>query len=296
MSDLFPGFDGRYVATDEGRLFVRVGGEGEPLVLLHGFPQSHAMWHAMAGDLAKRFRVIVPDLRGYGWSSVVRSGPDHAAYSKRAMGEDLLRLVEDLGHTRFHLAGHDRGGRVAYRLALDHPGRVSRLALLDILPTLVMWERIEAAPSDKTAHWPWLAGPAPHPENAILADPNAWFEAKLAGWSKKGTLAPFHPLALRAYRDAWNVPERIHAFCEDYRAGATLDRAHDLATRQAGARIACPTLVLWGDAGIPAGAGTPLDSWRAFASDLSGAAIDAGHFLPEENPAATLAAWQAVLA
>lgn len=291
-ADLFPGFESRYIATDEGSVFCRIGGpkDAEPLVLLHGFPQTHVMWHRLAPALAKTHRVILMDLRGYGWSSAPDGSADHATYAKRAMAMDVLRVVDDLGYTRFALAGHDRGGRLGYRLALDHPGRVSRLALLDIVPTIVMWERIEAATSPLTDHWPFLARPEPEPEAALLADPANWLEQKLAGWSKAKNLSAFDPHALRAYHQAFAVPERIHAFCEDYRAGATLDRAHDALSRTRGETIACPVHVLWGNVGIPAAGASPLDAWRVFAPHATGEAIDSGHFLAEENPAATLAA------
>lgn len=290
--DLFPGFESRYVPTKEGSIFARIGGPkaGEPLVLLHGFSQTHVIWHKIAPALAKTHRVIAMDLRGYGWSSVPTSDSSHEIYSKRAMAGDVIAVVEALGHTRFSLAGHDRGGRVSYRLALDHPGRLKRLALLDIIPTIAMWERIESALTPLSAHWPFLARPAPEPETVLLADPVGWLDQKLAGWSKAQDLSAFHPAALRAYRDAFAVPERIHAFCEDYRAGATRDREQDQLSRERGETIDCPVHILWGDAGIPASGTSPLDAWKDFAPHATGEAIDCGHFLTDENPSATLAA------
>ena len=298
-ADLFPSFSSHHIASEHGTIFARVSGEKSdehpPLVLLHGFSQTHVIWHRIAPALAKKHRVIVMDLRGYGWSSAPEGDEAHETYSKREMAKDVLRVVEELGHARFALVGHDRGGRVAYRLALDHPGRLSRLALLDIVPTIAMWERIEAAPVALAAHWPLLARPSPEPENILLADPIGWLEGKLSGWSKAQSLAPFDPRTLKAYRDAFNEPSRIHAFCEDYRAGATLDREHDRLSLAKGETIDCPVLVLWGDAGIPASGASPLDAWKAFAPHASGAAISSGHFLAEENPAATLAALEAFL-
>ena len=292
MRDLFPGFESQYIATDEGSVFCRIGGPktGEPLVLLHGFSQTHAMWHKVAPALARKHRVILMDLRGYGWSSAPEGSADHATYSKREMAKDVIRVTEELGYTRFALAGHDRGGRVSYRLALDHPGRLSRLALLDIVPTIVMWERIESAATPMAAHWPFLAGPKPQPETVLLADPAGWLNQKLSGWSKAGDLSAFDADALRAYHQAFAVPERIHAFCEDYRAGATLDRAQDAQSRAAGQTIDCPVHLLWGTAGIPASGSSPLAAWQEFAPHATGEAIDSGHFLTDENPSATLAA------
>jgi haloacetate dehalogenase len=292
MRDLFPGFESQYVSTPEGSIFCRIGGPktGEPLVLLHGFSQTHVIWHKIAPVLAQTRRVIAMDLRGYGWSSVPRSDTRHETYSKREMAKDVIHVVEELGHTRFALAGHDRGGRVSYRLALDHPGRISRLALLDIIPTIAMWERIESAATPMAAHWPFLALPEPEPETVLLADPVGWLDQKLSGWSKAKDLSAFDAGALRAYRDAFAVPERIHAFCEDYRAGATRDREQDKLSRERGEKIDCPVHILWGDAGIPASGTSPLDAWKDFAPDATGEAIDSGHFLTDENPAATLAA------
>lgn len=298
LADLFPGFESRTIATDEGSIFCRVGGQegAEPIILLHGFSQTHVMWHAIAPDLARTHRVIAMDLRGYGWSSVVKSEADHAAYSKREMAKDVITVAEAFGHTRFSLFAHDRGARVGYRLALDHPGRLARLAMLDIIPTIAMWERIEATSTPLAAHWPFLAKPALEPETALLADPDGWLDGKLSGWSLAKDLSAFDPRALRHYRIAFAVPERIHAFCEDYRAGASLDRQHDLVSRQKRETISCPVLVLWGEAGIPASAGTPLDAWREFAPQATGAPIRSGHFLTDENPLATLAALRAFLA
>jgi haloacetate dehalogenase len=290
LADLFPGFQSHWIDTDAGRIFARSGGSGPPVVLLHGFPQSHVMWHLVAPELAKTHTVVAMDLRGYGWSSSPRSEMGEG-YSKRLMAEDVIKVMEELGHIRFAVVGHDRGARVGYRLALDHPGRVERLALLDIMPTLVMWEGMTAARAMQVYHWTFLAQPAPMPETLIGGNPTFWLDDKLASWSGDRSLKPFDPRALQHYRTAFNNPDRIHATCEDYRAGATLDLAHDQADRDAGKTILCPLLVLWGDKGIPAASSSPLDAWRTtFAPQATGGAVASGHFLPEENPRETLAA------
>ncbi len=261
-----------------------------PLILLHGFPQSHVMWHRVAPRLAKRFQLICMDLRGYGWSSAPRGGPDHETYSKRAMGEDVLAVLDHFGHVRAFVAGHDRGGRVAYRLALDHPGRVARLAALDIVPTREMWGLIERPGSTLAPHWRGLARPAPIPEDEIKARPSALIDTVMAGWTAWKDLKGFDPRALAAYGAFVQDPSRISAMCEDYRAGATLDRAQDDADLKAGRSIAAPVLALWGDKGLPAAAEDPLALWRPYAPGVTGRAIPGGHFLPEENPDDTAAA------
>lgn len=295
LADLFPGFESRYVATAEGSVFCRIGGTGKPLVLLHGFPQTHVMWHRIAPALAKRFQVILMDLRGYGWSTAPRSDARHETYSKREMAKDVIRVIDELGHTRFSLVAHDRGARVAYRLALDHPGRLEKLALIDIIPTITMWERMDANRAMQVYHWTFLAQAAPMPENLISKAPEDWLEHTLASWTLKKDLTAFDPRALRHYRAFFNDPARIHATCEDYRAGATRDCEADEADRIAGRTISCPTLILWGEAGIPAAGTSPLEVWREFASDAKGEGIQAGHFLPEENPKDTLAALEQFL-
>jgi haloacetate dehalogenase len=288
LADLFPGFDAKYIPTEEGQVFARIGGKGPPLVLLHGFPQTHVMWHKIAPELAKTHQVIAMDLRGYGWSSAPRSDEAHTTYSKREMAKDVLRVIDELGHTRFALAGHDRGARVGYRLALDHPGRVTKLALLDIIPTIAMWERMDARRAMQVYHWSFLAQPAPMPETLIGKAPAEWLEHTLASWTLTKDLSGFDPRALRHYRAFFNDPARIHATCEDYRAGATRDVEADEASRAAGERIDCPVHVLWGEAGIPASGSSPLDAWKSFAPEATGEAIASGHFLAEENPAKTL--------
>ncbi len=287
LPDLFPGFRSERIRTRGAEIFLRVGGEGEPLVLLHGYPQTHVMWHRVAPALARRFMLAIPDLRGYGASSAPASDAAHLTYSKRAMAEDVIDMMAALGHHSFMIAGHDRGGRVAYRLALDHGERVRRLALLDIVPTYTMWKRLTPDLAMKIFHWMFLAQPAPLPEEMIMANPQRWLENKLRLWSGAGTLAAFADDALAHYRDFFAKPDYIHATCEDYRAGASCDLRADEADMAAGRRIACPTLVLWGSSGIPEKSGGPLAIWKDWCLDVRGGTISAGHFLPEENPEAT---------
>lgn len=296
--NLFPSFEALWIGTPTGRWFARAGGPADapPLLLLHGFPQTHAMWHRIAPALATHHRVICLDLKGYGWSDAPDSAPDHSAYAKRTMGREIADVMERIGHVRFALAGHDRGARVAYRLALDEPGRIKRLALLDIVPTTIQWERIVASP-ETNPHWPFLAKPAPEPERVISRDPDAYFEGLLREWTSTHDLSAFAPAALELYRQSWNVPERIHAMCEDYRAGGPdgPDRAADQADLADGKTLPMPVLVLasshYLDKGKPESA---LAVWRrTFAPGATGGTIASGHFLAEENPAETLAAFTA---
>ncbi len=295
--DLFPGFELHWIDTEAGRIFARSGGSGPPLVLLHGFPQTHVMWHRLAPELSRTHRIVCMDLRGYGWSSAPSGDKAHETYSKRAMGRDVVRVMEELGHVRFAVAGHDRGARVAYRLALDEPGRVERLALLDILPTFEVWRRIRAG-IQPAAHWEFLARPAPEPETEIGRDPLPYFEGLMRSWSGKKSLDFLDPRALAAYRQSCNEPSRIHAFCEDYRAGATLDPEQDEQDMAAGKKLACPTFLVWSARYLNRpGAAAPLDAWRdTFAPGITGSEVDCGHFVAEEAPAETLAALRGFLA
>jgi haloacetate dehalogenase len=296
LADLYPGFESRWIGTSIGRMFARSGGSGPPLLLLHGYAQTNVMWHRVIPALAEHFTVFVPDLPGYGWSVAPKASDDHEPYSKRGMAAVMVELMEELGLVRFGLAGHDRGGRVAYRLALDHPGRVERLATLDIIPTYDMWHGMDHTFAMKVWHWLFLAQPAPLPETLIGKAPLEYWNLKSASWTKAKNLACFDPRALAHYHAFFQDPSRIHATCEDYRAGATSDLAHDEADRAAGNKIGCPTLVLWGSAGIPSETASPLATWHHWANDVRGEAIDSGHFLCEENPDATAAALLAFFA
>jgi haloacetate dehalogenase len=292
LPDLFAGFATHRIDTVASLTFARSGGSGSPLALLHGFPQTHAMWHRVAPELAKDFNVVAIDLRGYGQSSAPHGDGGKVLYSKREMARDVIATMEALGHERFGLAGHDRGGRVAYRLALDHPDRVTKLATLDIVPTLVMWEAINAERALQAYHWQFLAQPEPVPETLLAKTSIFWLEWTLSRSTKSKSLDSFDAGALDHYRASFGDPERIHAQCEDYRAGATTDRTCDAADRDSGRKIACPMHVLWGTAGVPARGGTsPIAAWHeTFAPQATGESIDGGHFFPEENPQATVAA------
>lgn len=287
--DLFPGFRAETLPGDGADIFCRIGGSGPPVLFLHGFPQSHMMWHRVAPELARRFTCVFADLRGYGRSSPAASEtPD--AYSKRAMGGDMAALMRRLGFDRFSLVGHDRGGRVSYRLALDRPEILDRVAVLDILPTFEYWQRMDRNFGLKIYHWLFLAQPYPLPERLIGAEPDFYLERKMSSWGKAGDLSAFDPRAIADYRENFRNPARLHAMCEDYRAGAAVDYDHDAVDRQAGKRIAAPLLVLWGSGGVAPAARSPLETWRGWADDVRGEAVDSGHYLPEENPADTLAA------
>ena len=287
MSDepFFPGFTTHRIGTSGTEIRCVVGGDGPPLLLLHGYPQTHVMWHRVAPALARHFTVVCADLRGYGDSGKPASDDSHAAYSKRAMAGDMVELMRDLGHPRFRLAGHDRGGRVAHRLCLDHPDAVSHVAVLDISPTRTMYAATDMAFATAYYHWFFLIQPFDLPERLIGADPVYYLRRKLGGW---GTgLDHFDPRALAEYERCYKNPETIHATCEDYRAAASIDLAHDRESEAQ--KIACPLLVLWGERGIVHRLFKPLDDWAAVATDVRGRALPCGHYLAEEVPDATLA-------
>jgi len=297
MSPLFPNTREQRFDMRNVEIFARVGGNGPPLLLLHGFPQTHAMWHAIAPRLMEHFTCVMPDLRGYGFSSCPENDPENFAYSKRAMAGDMRQLMTNLGFRRFAVAGHDRGARVGYRLALDNPDTVSSLAILDIVTTYDMWHNFTVKLAMKTYHWLFLAQPNPLPEMLIEPNPASYLDYTIASWTKTKDLSAFDPAALAEYRLHYATPEHVHATCNDYRSGQTYDLKADEADRAAARKIECPTLVLWGDAGIPAikresddiEADDPLKTWSAWCTDLRGSAIDSGHFVAEENPQATLA-------
>lgn len=275
------------VDTDEASIFARLGGSGPPVLLLHGFPETHLMWHKVVPLLTRDFTVVCADLRGYGQSSCPPSGPDHAPYAKRAMARDMVAVMAHLGFSSFFMAGHDRGGRVAYRLALDHPTIVRKVAVLDVIPGLDVWERADARLA--TAFWPWslLAQPEPLPERLLMGAPDAVIDNALGGAWGSPPLA-FDPDVRATYVAALRRPESVHAICEEYRAAATMDAEHDADDRRAGRRITCPLLALWSERGPVGtwydGAGGPLAIWRRWAADVRGRAIAAGHFFPEEVP------------
>jgi haloacetate dehalogenase len=277
-------FEPSEIDTEETHIFVRRGGTGPPLLLLHGFPQTHLMWRSVAPLLASDFTVVCADLRGYGRSGCPPSAADHAPYAKRAMARDMIVVMERLGFARFSVAGHDRGGRVAYRMALDHPSRIERIAVLDILPTVTAWDRADARFA--LAYWPWslMAQPEPLPERILKAVPEAIVDDALGRW---GTPSNVFPSELRAaYVQALQDPAHGHAICEEYRAAATLDRRHDEVDRAAGRRIAAPLLALWSAQGALdtwyVDEGGPLAIWRTWGDDVQGHPIEAGHFFPEE--------------
>jgi haloacetate dehalogenase len=289
LADLYPGYASHWIETSAGKIFLRLSaGGGPPLLLLHGHPQSKVMWHRVAPALAERFTLVIADLPGYGWSDVPAAQTDHSPYTKRAMASAMVEAMRALGFIRFRLAGHDRGGRVGYRLALDHPGRIEQLAVLDIVTTWDMWHRIDARLASRAWHWTFLALPAPFPETLIGRDPRFFFDSRAAAGAQAKNVAIFDPRALAHYHAAYDSPDRIHAMCEDYRAGRTSDLEHDEADRAAGNKIGCPVLALWGKSGLPANAGIDtLACWRDWAANPRGAAIESGHYLPEENPNAT---------
>jgi haloacetate dehalogenase len=288
----FDGFDARHHEVNGQRIFARTGGQadGPPLLLLHGFPQTHVIWHRVALALRERFFLVMPDLRGYGDSSKPAGDERHAAYSKRAMAADMLALMRSLGHERFGLVGHDRGGRVAHRLALDHATHVSRLCVVDIAPTLDMYESTDLRFASAYYHWFHLIQPAPLPERMIGGDPLFYLRWKLGGWGSAG-MGYLEPEAVAEYERCFVVAESIHAMCEDYRASAGIDLEHDRASRAAGERIACDTLVLWGTRGVVHRMFDPLALWQAqCAGTVSGKALASGHFVPEEDPDGVAAA------
>jgi haloacetate dehalogenase len=285
-------FETAEVDTGETRIFVRWSGTGSAVLLLHGFPQTHLMWRGVAPRLAQNFTVICADLRGYGRSGCPVSTRDHTPYAKRAMAHDMVIVMERLGFPHFSVAGHDRGGRVAYRMALDHPRRVDRLAVLDVVPTATVWGRADARFA--LGFWPWslLAQPEPLPERVLAAAAEAIVDDALGGWGSPSAVFP--PDVRAAYLEALRDPARVHAICEEYRAAATLDREHDEADLAGGRRIACPLLALWSAQGALgtwyADEGGPIALWRAWSDDVQGHPLNAGHFFPEEAPEQTAGA------
>jgi haloacetate dehalogenase len=282
----FEGFEAKVHELNGVRLFARTGGraDGPPLLLLHGFPQTHAIWHRVAQALKERFFLVMPDLRGYGDSDKPAGEPDHANYSKRTMAADMVALMQSLGHARFGLVGHDRGGRVAHRLAVDHPQAVKQLCMIDIAPTLDMYAATDMRFASAYYHWFLLIQPSPVPERLIGGDPLFILHTTLGGLGADG-MGYIEPQALADYERCFAQPETLHAMCEDYRASAGIDLEHDRASRAAGQRIGCDTLVLWGTRGVVNRLFKPLELWQAqCAGRLSGEVIESGHFVPEEAP------------
>ncbi len=289
MTGFFEGFELGPRSVTDGALRVRIGGKGPPLLMLHGNPQTHAMWHAIAPELSKTHTVICPDLRGYGGSFKPAPTADHAPYSKQAMARDMVELMQGLGHTRFAVVAHDRGARVAHRLAIDNPDRVTRLAVLDIVPTIEHFERTDMAFALGYYHWFWFAQPHPFPEELINAAPAIWFHAHTSREPKPPSF--FRPEALQDYLAAAHDPEMIAGMCEDYRAAAGIDLEHDRISRAAGRRVECPVRVLWGAKGKIGGWYDPVALWRDYArGPVDGHAVPSGHYLAEEAPAEVLAA------
>ena len=282
----FDDFEQRRASVAGAEIDYVVAGDGPPVVLLHGFPQTRAMWRDIAPALAETRTVVVPDLRGYGASSVPPSAPDHAQASFRAMGEDVVAVLRELGHERFAVVGHDRGARVTHRLALDHPDAVERAAVLDILPTLTMYESADQAFARGYWHWFFLIQPAPLPEAMLSGAIEQFLQTQLGGARRSGAVSEE---AFAAYLTAARDPEVVRGWCEDYRAAASIDLEHDRADRAAGRRVACPLLALWGTRN-PAWAlyADFLAIWREHAADVRGEGLDCGHFIPEEEPAKTL--------
>jgi haloacetate dehalogenase len=273
---MFDGFSSRRVVLGGTAINTVVGGDGPPLLLLHGYPQTHVMWHRVAPILAERFTVVCPDLRGYGDSGAPSSDPEHTTYSKRAMAADQFQLMRTLGFTRFGLVGHDRGARVARRLTLDYPRAVTRLAVLDIVPTATIYAHLDRARATTVWRYFFLTQPFDLPERLIGADPAWYLNWTLQEWA--GKAGALDPAAVAEYERCFDTAT-IHASCEDYRAGAGVDLAHD----REKADISCPVLVLWSAAGLGASYDV-LAIWREQAADVRGRALDCGHFLAEERP------------
>jgi len=294
MASFFEGFELTAMRVGDGELRLRHGGSGPPLLMLHGNPQTHAMWHAVAPVLAHNYTAVCPDLRGYGGSFKPGPTADHAPYAKAAMARDMVELMDALGHDRFDVVSHDRGARVAHRLAIDYPDRVRSLTTMDIVPTIEHFERADMAFALGYYHWFWFAQPHPFPEELINAAPETWFRAHTSREPKPPGF--FREEALADYLAAARNPEAIMGMCEDYRAAASIDLEHDRASRAEGRRVQCPMLALWGGKGKVGGWYDPVAIWSAYCdAKVIGAAVDSGHYLAEEAPREVLAHLQPFL-
>ena len=281
---MFEDFENRRVEVSGAEINAVTGGDGPPLLLLHGYPQTHVMWHEVAPGLAEDFTVVATDLRGYGDSSKPAGGEDHAGYSKRTMAQDQVEVMERLGFEGFHVAGHDRGGRVAHRMALDRPERVEKLAVLDIAPTHTMYTTTDMEFARAYYHWFFLIQPYDLPETLIGSAPEYYLRKKIGQWG--GDKTAFTSEAFAEYLRCF-TPETIHASCEDYRASASIDLAHDEEDLER--KLPCPVLALWGEKGFVAEKYDVISTWREKAGDVRGRSLPCGHFLPEEAPGRTLA-------
>ena len=279
MADFYPGFERRRITTSGADINLVTGGSGPPLLLLHGYPETHVMWRKVAPRLGRDFTLVIPDLRGYGDSSKPPSTPDHAAYSKRALAQDQVETMAALGFERFRVAGHDRGARVTHRLLRDHPERIERVALLDIVPIFYRFETIDQKAATGSFHWFFLIQPAPFPERMIGAECE-FFLQKMMGLSR--TPGAHEPAVFAEYLRCFSNPETIRATCDEYRAGAGIDLEHDRADR--GTKLAMPLLILWGQRSGQGSGYDMLAVWREHAANVTGEAIASGHFLPEEAP------------
>ena len=282
MNPLFPDFESHWIEVNGVKIMTRKGGSGRPLLLLHGHPQTHAIWHRVAQQLAKSFTVVMTDLRGYGDSSKPQGLHDHLNYSKRAMALDQIEVMRHFGFAEFDVLAHDRGARVAHRLALDHPKAVKRLVLLDIAPTLAMYEKTSNQFARAYWHWFFLIQPAPLPERLIRADPSAYVRDVMG--RRSAGLAPFDPRALAEYVRCLELPGTAHGLCEDYRASATIDLVHDQLDIDQNNFLQQPLLILWGEQGVVNQCFEPLKEWSKVAVNVQGKALPCGHYIPEEAP------------
>ena len=288
---LIPGFVNRRIATSGGEINLVTGGTGPPLLLLHGYPQTHAMWHKVAPALARNYAVVATDLRGYGDSAKPAGDENHAAYSKRAMAQDQVEVMRALGHDTFNVVAHDRGARVAHRMALDHAQAVKKLAVLDITPTRLMYALSDQTFATAYFHWYFLIQPAPFPETLIGADPDFFIKYQMG--RRYGGLSIFEPAAMEEYLRCFRDPATIHASCEDYRAAASIDLEHDAADAER--KVECPLLALWGKNGIVELCFDALADWKKVARDVRGESLECGHYLAEEKPAELIALVEAFL-